>query len=211
LRTERRSVVWCLGRHPAFDRPNPPGSMAPFGVCFLRTGRLQTIYHPGIQRYEARSVAADGTLRDVIFHKATYTDECGSISGLVGVILDIRSYQRAGTHHRRQAHTIKGAAANIGAPALRAAAYEIEELGKKNDLGPAAKGLLRLEAEFERLKKILKPNLPQLPHDRLDFRPMLGWDHQHLQRPVGDQAVPGAGQRPSNAGLALSLISQQVQ
>ena len=37
----------------------------------------------------------------------------------------------------RQAHTIKGASANVGGEALRALAFEMEKAGKAGDLGSA--------------------------------------------------------------------------
>jgi diguanylate cyclase (GGDEF)-like protein/PAS domain S-box-containing protein len=44
---------------------------------------------PGTQVYEAAVRAADGSERDVMFHKATFTRADGRIGGLVGVILDL--------------------------------------------------------------------------------------------------------------------------
>lgn len=58
----------------------------------------------------------------------------------------------------RQAHTIKGAAANISAEALSAVAFEIEKNGKMGDQSVLTaklkmlEGLPNLEAEFERLR-----------------------------------------------------------
>ncbi len=57
---------------------------------------------------------------------------------------------------QRQAHTIKGAAANIGASALRKVAFELEKIGKERRLGDALDLLPRLETEFERLKRSLE-------------------------------------------------------
>lgn len=45
--------------------------------------------HPGTQTYEAAVTYADGTRRDVVFNKATFSKTDGSLGGLVGVILDI--------------------------------------------------------------------------------------------------------------------------
>ncbi|MGB8517161.1 MAG: diguanylate cyclase, partial [Gallionella sp.] len=50
--------------------------------------------HPGTQVYEASVRWADGSLRDVIFHKATFTRADGSLGGLVGIILDITERKR---------------------------------------------------------------------------------------------------------------------
>ena len=56
----------------------------------------------------------------------------------------------------RLAHTIKGAAATIGADALRKAALEIERAGKAGELDRAVTILSRLEDEFERLKSAIE-------------------------------------------------------
>lgn len=45
--------------------------------------------NPGIQVYEWKVPRPDGTEREVIFSKATFTDSHGGVSGLVGVIMDI--------------------------------------------------------------------------------------------------------------------------
>ncbi|WP_051273220.1 EAL domain-containing protein [Desulfotruncus alcoholivorax] len=59
---------------------------------------LADIYHekdaelfrnPGVQVYESTVMYADGTMHDVIFNKATFSDSDGSMAGLVGVIVDI--------------------------------------------------------------------------------------------------------------------------
>lgn len=49
---------------------------------------------PGVQVYESSVMYADGTKHDVIFNKATYTNANGTISGLVGIILDITERKR---------------------------------------------------------------------------------------------------------------------
>ena len=59
---------------------------------------------------------------------------------------------------RRQAHTIRGAAATLGAPALSEVAFELEEIGKEGGLVEALNVLPRLEIEFERLKRSLEQN-----------------------------------------------------
>ena len=64
---------------------------------------LADIYHrkdeelfikPGVQVYETSVMPADGVRRDVIFNKATYFNEDGTIGGLVGTILDISERKR---------------------------------------------------------------------------------------------------------------------
>jgi len=45
--------------------------------------------NPGSQIYESQVKSARGDLRDVVFHKATFTDASGRVGGLIGAILDI--------------------------------------------------------------------------------------------------------------------------
>ena len=58
---------------------------------------------PGVQFYEAAVVYADQTRHDVIFHKATFTDADGQLSGQIGVILDITERKQMERQMRRQA------------------------------------------------------------------------------------------------------------
>ena len=51
--------------------------------------------HPGTQIYESQVKYADGSIHDVIFYKATYTDMKGAVGGLVGIILDISARKRS--------------------------------------------------------------------------------------------------------------------
>ncbi|MBW2459485.1 MAG: response regulator, partial [Deltaproteobacteria bacterium] len=56
-----------------------------------------------------------------------------------------------------QAHTIKGAAANVGGDALRAVAFELEGAGKAGDLVTIKASLPALEAQFEKLSEAMSP------------------------------------------------------
>ncbi|NTW33437.1 MAG: PAS domain S-box protein, partial [Bacteroidetes bacterium] len=47
------------------------------------------------QIYETSVMYADGTLHDVIFNKATFTNTKGNVAGLIGVILDITERKQA--------------------------------------------------------------------------------------------------------------------
>ncbi len=55
----------------------------------------------------------------------------------------------------RQAHTIKGASANVGGEALRETAYGLEQAGKAGDLDFIKAGIPELEAQFERLREAM--------------------------------------------------------
>ncbi len=59
----------------------------------------------------------------------------------------------------RSAHTIKGAAANIGAERLRALAYDIELKGRANDTPGVRERLPGLEDAFRELKDVLERNI----------------------------------------------------
>lgn len=56
----------------------------------------------------------------------------------------------------REAHSIKGSAASIGAPAIREVAFQIESAFKRGGLGDIPPLLNRLDREFERLVQHLK-------------------------------------------------------
>ncbi|NLD99832.1 MAG: PAS domain S-box protein, partial [Fibrobacter sp.] len=45
--------------------------------------------NPGQQQFESQVMFNDGTIHDVVFYKATFTDIHGEIDGIVGVVLDI--------------------------------------------------------------------------------------------------------------------------
>ncbi len=50
---------------------------------------------PGSQIYESQVRYANGEMRDVMFHKATFTRPDGTVGGLVGLMLDITERKRA--------------------------------------------------------------------------------------------------------------------
>jgi PAS domain S-box-containing protein len=54
----------------------------------------ELLNNPGVQTYEAQVRYADGTLREVMFNKATFRKSDGSLGGLVGVILDVTEHKR---------------------------------------------------------------------------------------------------------------------
>jgi CheY-like chemotaxis protein/HPt (histidine-containing phosphotransfer) domain-containing protein len=67
----------------------------------------------------------------------------------------LRSYLEAGDarHSERQAHTIKGVAANVGGERLRALASEMEKAAKAGDLNAVKARMTEMEADFDRLKQ----------------------------------------------------------
>ena len=61
--------------------------------------------HPGTQIYEAQVRSVKAGVRDVMFHKATFTQPDGTVGGLVGVMLDITERKRM-EDNLRQAATV---------------------------------------------------------------------------------------------------------
>ena len=59
---------------------------------------------------------------------------------------------------RRQAHSIKGASANIGGERLRIVAFTMEKAASEGDLVAAEKHLPELKAQFERLRDTVREN-----------------------------------------------------
>jgi len=50
---------------------------------------------PGVQVYDYAVRHADGTMRDVVFYKSTFTDVTGRVAGLIGAMLDITERKNA--------------------------------------------------------------------------------------------------------------------
>jgi PAS domain S-box-containing protein len=76
-------------------------------------------------------------------------------------IQSLKDYLEAGdiTGYERQAHTIKGAAANVGGEALRATAFEFEKNGRSSDLEFLRKLIVELELQFNRLREELEKEI----------------------------------------------------
>jgi CheY-like chemotaxis protein/HPt (histidine-containing phosphotransfer) domain-containing protein len=73
----------------------------------------------------------------------------------------LKGYLEAGdaTGAERQAHTIKGASANVGGERLRAVAFEMEKAAKAGELRAAGGYIPELEAQFAALSKVMKKEL----------------------------------------------------
>jgi CheY-like chemotaxis protein len=69
----------------------------------------------------------------------------------------VKDYLEAGDAAavERQAHTLKGAAVNVGGEALGAVAFEIEQAGRAGDLAVVKSRLADLEIQFDRLQKAI--------------------------------------------------------
>ena len=60
----------------------------------------------GAQVYDSSVKNADGSIRDVVFHKATFLDATGAVAGLIGVILDITERKKAEEAVRQSKETL---------------------------------------------------------------------------------------------------------
>jgi HPt (histidine-containing phosphotransfer) domain-containing protein len=79
----------------------------------------------------------DETLGEYLINK--FIDRSGKIAGLL----------------KREAHSMKGASANIGAGKLRNIYGNLEKLGVSGDLEPSDQLLTRLQSEFKRVSEFL--------------------------------------------------------
>jgi two-component system, cell cycle sensor histidine kinase and response regulator CckA len=74
---------------------------------------LELFHKPGMQVYEAKVKDARGRMRDVVFHKATFTGPDGKVGGLIGVILEITERVQAEAARIRLATAVEQSAETI--------------------------------------------------------------------------------------------------
>jgi HPt (histidine-containing phosphotransfer) domain-containing protein len=89
------------------------------------------------------------------------TVAAGFLDDIPKQIAALNGYLAAGDapSAERQAHTIKGASANVGGDALCALSFEIEKAGKIGDLAAVKARMAELEAEFGRLQQAMRKEL----------------------------------------------------
>ncbi len=81
----------------------------------------------------------------------------GFLKDIPRQIKALKDYLNAGDGRaaRRQVHTIKGAAANVGGEILCVVAFDVEKACIVGDLNGAGKLMAKLETQFERLKEVM--------------------------------------------------------
>ncbi len=55
----------------------------------------ELVENPGVQVYESKIKDKSGMERNVLFHKATFVDQNGTVAGMIGVIFDITELRQA--------------------------------------------------------------------------------------------------------------------
>jgi PAS domain S-box-containing protein len=128
-------------------------------------GRAQEKLTPSIRQAEApvfdRGALMDRVLNDPELGRVVIE---GFLGDLPGQIEKLQRYASAGevNHVEQQAHKIKGAAATMGAEALRAVVSAVEQAGKAGDLALVLARMKELDAPIAELTKALKDELPAL-------------------------------------------------
>ena len=163
-RPEDRTACLAAGMDDYLSKPLQPDKLAAALARWARAGGgadEEEVVGDEVPDTPARETA--------VFDPAVLLDLLGgdaaAVAEIVGEFLDDvpRQLQALGAALdegdldavRRQAHTVKGASANVGAQALRAAAYDVERAAAAGD-GSAAAGLAGgVAREFERLREQL--------------------------------------------------------
>ncbi len=105
-----------------------------------------------------------------IFDRKTFLERLGGDEALMGDLLEIflddtpnqinALYEavenKSAKDIRIQAHTIKGSAANIGAPALKEAALNMENSARNGDIANAVSLFLAVKKAYSKLEQALK-------------------------------------------------------
>ena len=84
-------------------------------ASYYRDKDQELLSQQGTQVYGTQVRHCDGTVRDVIFHKATFDDSSGLLAGIIGVIFDVTDRKRAEEElsHARKLEAVGQLAAGI--------------------------------------------------------------------------------------------------
>ncbi len=91
---------------------------------------MELIENPGTKIYPYKVKTSQGDLRDVIFHKASLTDEHGSVTGLIGAILDVTELKLMERRNQVLADIIKRSKDFIGVADIRKKAFFVNPAGQ---------------------------------------------------------------------------------
>jgi diguanylate cyclase (GGDEF)-like protein/PAS domain S-box-containing protein len=91
-----------------------PRDIAPHELADTYLAADQALFdQPGAQIYESLVRYANGEMRDVMFHKATFTRPDGALGGLVGLMLDITERKRMEGSLRQAASVFESCAEGV--------------------------------------------------------------------------------------------------
>jgi CheY-like chemotaxis protein/HPt (histidine-containing phosphotransfer) domain-containing protein len=126
-----QSPPLAKGGEGGFEHPEPPPTL------WDRAGMLERL----MGDEELARAVTDGFLED-----------------LPRQIAALRGYLKTddAAAAERQAHTIKGASANVGGERLRVVAFAMEKAARSGDLRAAGESMAELEMQFDQLKELME-------------------------------------------------------
>ena len=91
---------------------------------------MELFEKPGIQVFPYEVKTSQGDLRDVIFHRASLTDEHGVVTGLIGAILDVTELKRMEKRNQVLADIIRHSQDFIGVADMKQMAFFVNPAGQ---------------------------------------------------------------------------------
>jgi len=115
----------CMGRAKDEVVGRTLFELMPYEMAVQYAGKDDELFaNPGTQIYESYVLCATtGVQREVIFYKATFTDQYGDVAGLVGVVIDIAERAEAERAIRKLNSDLSSKAAELAAANRELEAY----------------------------------------------------------------------------------------
>jgi PAS domain S-box-containing protein len=125
----------------------------------------ELLQDPGTQVYETQIRDVNGSMRDVVLHKATFTDSKGQLQGLIGAILDVTDLKQAEEAFHLQAVELEQEIAErqVAKESLLAQAYLLEK--EINDRRKAQNDLQKMNEQLEKRVQKRTTELFERNHD----------------------------------------------
>ena len=151
----------CLqaGMNDYLTKPVDPNQLARMLAKWLNRGTAEPVAPAGPPRVEMESVFDAPALVNRLMGNESLARKVvkAFLEATPSQLMSLREHivQRDVPAVRRAAHTIKGAAANVSAGALRAVAWEAEQAAREGELETAAALVPRIEDQLENLRAAL--------------------------------------------------------